>query len=884
MNHPENLGKSIFLLVVEDSLTQAKMIEHFLVEHHYTLHMCYDGEEAYAWLKTTPLKPDIIISDIEMPKMDGYTLCKAICDDKELCKIPVILLTSRAEPNNIIKSIEAGASKFLVKPYAKKLLPEVIEELYLNTTRRMLQPTQEGISLRYKGSDFLIAAEKTKLLDLLISSYEDSYYKNVQLEESRSNLEEVNDELEEKIQERTKELMSTEKKYRTLSENIPSLIVRIDRNLNIIYVNKAIEKLFGFSRKELVGNSVTLLNNMVLAYSCIDALNRLFSNGEKIREEFELQTPNGRFWLDSTIVAEYDNKGNITSALKVCNDITSRKASEQELYKLSQAIEQNQNVIIITNIDGTIEYVNQAFETVTGYTKDETIGKITQEHEACKIPQNEYDEGLEQLKEGKSWSGEFNNQHRNGSQYIEASQYSPIFQSDGSIINYIVSKEDISDKKIAQERVHFLANFDALTGLPNRTQLEEKVKTTISYSKRSGENFTVMFLDLDRFKEINDTLGQNVGDLFLIEISKRFQSLLREEDMVSRFGGDEFIFLIQNIEMNKITHMLKRLLESIALPVIIGDNELSVTASIGLSVYPIDGEDSETIFKNADAAMYYAKQEGRNCYRFFTKEMQENSVKNLQLSTALFRALELDQMYVVYQPQISLESNTVIGAEALLRWHHPTLGNIPPDKFIPLAEDNGLILQIGEWVLRTAVTQMQTWIQSGLDPMIIAVNISALQFRHAGLLKTITNTLEKTKLPPQYLELELTEAAAMSNPQIVLDIMNNLHNRGIKIAIDDFGTGYSSLSYLKKFKAYKLKIDQSFISDIGIDLEDRAIVAAIISMSKSLGLKTIAEGVETLVQLNYLRELGCDEIQGYYYSKPIRAEEFEAFVREKKGI
>jgi len=440
--------------------------------------------------------------------------------------------------------------------------------------------------------------------------------------------------------------------------------------------------------------------------------------------------------------------------------------------------------------------------------------------------------------------------------------------------------EDITEQKCIEERIHYLANFDPLTGLPNRTQLNDHLKYALSLAKRSNGHLALMFLDLDHFKDINDSLGHSIGDALLIELAKRLRLVLRTEDTVTRLGGDEFILLLPGVDAIGAAHVAQKLLDAIAGSYWIELYDLALTASIGIALYPADGVDLETLSKSADAAMYRAKQEGRQCYRFFTQEMQARSARNLQLVNALHHALERDQLQVYYQPQVAMQNGRVIGAEALLRWQHPELGMVSPAEFIPVAEGSGLILSIGEWVLRSAVRQAKTWIDEGFGPLIMAVNLSAVQFRHPDLPELITRILDEEGLPHEYLELELTEGVAMHNPQGVIAVMNNLHERGVRMSIDDFGTGYSSLSYLKKFKVYKLKIDQSFVRDISTDPEDKAIVSAIISLAKGLGLKTIAEGVETAGQLAFLREQGCDEMQGYLFSKPVPSEQFEALLKQ----
>ncbi|MCJ7765100.1 MAG: bifunctional diguanylate cyclase/phosphodiesterase, partial [Thiovulaceae bacterium] len=349
---------------------------------------------------------------------------------------------------------------------------------------------------------------------------------------------------------------------------------------------------------------------------------------------------------------------------------------------------------------------------------------------------------------------------------------------------------------------------------------------------------------------------------------------------VSRLGGDEFVIVVFDTDANGAMHVATKLIETLSKPYHIEQHELITTPSIGIAIYPDDGEDFETLSMNADTAMNRVKQESRNNFRFFTQEMQLHSVRNLQLENSLRLALAHNELEVHYQPQVSMQDGRIIGAEALLRWHHPELGMVSPAEFIPIAEDNGQIIPIGEWVLRTAVKQMKEWMEGELPPMVIAVNLSAVQFHQPGLTKLVMNILDEEELLPEHLQLELTEAVAMKNPQAAIAVMDELHEKGIRMSIDDFGTGYSSLSYLKRFKVYKLKIDQSFVRDIPDNPEDKAIVSAIITMATELGMHTIAEGVETSEQLAFLRLKRCSEVQGYYFSKPLQAEQFAAYVKE----
>jgi len=457
------------------------------------------------------------------------------------------------------------------------------------------------------------------------------------------------------------------------------------------------------------------------------------------------------------------------------------------------------------------------------------------------------------------------------------------YDENGNCQVAIGTVQDITERKRSEERINFLANYDALTGLPNRVQLDDHLRYALSLAKRSNGSLALMFLDLDHFKDINDTLGHSVGDSVLVELARRLLEALRQEDTVSRLGGDEFILMLPGTDALGASQVAQKLLQAIAETFPIEPYRLNLTASIGIALYPDDGRDLETLFKNADTAMYRAKREGRHGYRFFTQEMQARAVRNLHIINGLRTALENRELHLYFQPQLSLADASVLCVEALLRWEHPELGPISPSEFIPVAEESGQILAIGEWVLRQAARQAKAWQAGGLPPMTLSVNLSFAQLRHGDLAELVMRVLDEEGLPPQCLELELTEGVAMGNPQTSVAVMDRLNELGVRLSIDDFGTGYSSLSYLKKFKIYKLKIDQSFVRDIDTDPEDRAIVGTIIHMAKRLGLQTVAEGVETAEQLKFLQDQGCDGIQGYYYSNPLAADQLEAFIRDRPG-
>lgn len=435
------------------------------------------------------------------------------------------------------------------------------------------------------------------------------------------------------------------------------------------------------------------------------------------------------------------------------------------------------------------------------------------------------------------------------------------------------------ESKLYEDRIQYLAHFDSLTSLPNRMQLQEQAHYLLPRADRAGTSVALLFIDIDRFQHVNDSFGHGVGDMLLMQLADRLQQAVRDDDTLARFGGDEFVVMLPDTDAHGATVVAQKLLEMVRQPTRIDLFDMSVTASIGIALYPGDAKDFDELLKQADSAMHRAKRDNGGGFRFYSGEMQALSMRYLKVEAALRAGLERRQLFLQYQPQIDLITGKVTGAEALLRFHHPDLGVVSPDEFIKVAEETGLIQSIGEWALREAVRQAREWLDADLPIKTIAVNLSAVQFHREGLAQMITDVLEQAGLPPEYLELELTESTAMRDPEAAIALMRDLHDRGIKLTIDDFGTGYSSLSCLKRFQLSKLKIDKSFVQDIDIDPDDRAIVSAVVNVARELGIRTIAEGVETEEQLRFLVSCGCGAVQGYLFSKPLMADEFEAYCR-----
>ena len=446
----------------------------------------------------------------------------------------------------------------------------------------------------------------------------------------------------------------------------------------------------------------------------------------------------------------------------------------------------------------------------------------------------------------------------------------PLVDSKGGYRGRIWYFRDITDHKVAEQRVQFLAYYDALTGLPNRTLLQDRLAKAVASAHRRKDKVALLFLDLDRFKRVNDSLGHSVGDLLLQEVAERLKTFGRELDTVARLGGDEFLVVLNAVkDVSDAAVAADRLVKSMTAGFNIQGHPITVTCSLGISIFPEHGADGETLIKNADAAMYCAKENGRNNFQFFTEDMNAEVVERLTLENSLRLALDKTELFLMYQPQMDIATGKITGLEALLRWQHPDLGLVPPDKFIRIAEYSGLIIPMGEWVLRTACTQARKWQDEGLAAVSVAVNVSAVQFRQEDFCELVRRVLSETGLAPRYLELELTESLLLANADVMLPVIEELNAMGLTLAIDDFGTGYSNFGYLKRFRVSKLKIDRSFIQDVAVNPDDAAIASAIISMAKSLNLKVIAEGVESEAQMSFLRAHQCDEIQGYYFSKPL---------------
>jgi diguanylate cyclase (GGDEF)-like protein/PAS domain S-box-containing protein len=583
---------------------------------------------------------------------------------------------------------------------------------------------------------------------------------------------------------------------------------------------------------------------------------------------------------------DYLIKGQIDARglLRALRYAVERKSMQEELFREKELAQVTLNsigdAVISTDISGNINFLNLVAVRMTGWTQAEAAGKPMREvfrvlnATSRKATPNPMEMAIRQNRIIHLPSNCILIQ-RDGSEIPIEDSVAPIHDREGQVTGVVIVFRDVSSTQTMAVQLAHSAHHDFLTGLPNRKLLNDRISQTILLASRSMKKAAVLFLDLDGFKHINDSLGHSIGDRVLQSVAKRLVDGVRDSDTVSRQGGDEFIVLLSEVEgLESIATTVRRLLQVGAEPHAIDQHDLHVSACIGVSIYPDDGLDVETLIKNADTAMYQAKENGRQSYQFFKPAMNVRAVERQSIEGSLRRALERQEFAVHYQPKINLNTGQISGAEALLRWTHPTRGIVSPAQFIPVAEDCGLILPIGNWVLREACKQARTWMGAGLPLGAMGVNISAVEFRNEGFLEGVFAILKDTGLDPNFLELELTESVLMRRPESTASILQALRAEGVRVAVDDFGTGYSSLSYLQKFSIDALKIDQSFVRRITTAPDETTIVTAVISMARSLKLRVVAEGVETLKELEFLEAHQCDEAQGYYFSRPVPPEQF----------
>ena len=671
----------------------------------------------------------------------------------------------------------------------------------------------------------------------------------------------------------------------TIIESIPSAVSFINREQVLELHNQEFRRLLEIPQSLFDQAPVTL--EMLFRFNAErgeygpgdpDAIVHALLNRATATEahHFERTRPNGRS-LDIR-GAPLPNGGFVT----IYTDISERRASEEREQLAQKVFAHTPAGIVVTDQTQCIISVNPATSLLSGYEPHEIVGRTI--FGLLDLgTQWTIDQLQQEIDRHGTWNGEIEILQKLGTSAPTGIRVSRVDDAQvGQTAHYIWILADIAERKQAEERMRHIAQTDSLTGLPNRLTLQIRLAQLLPEARRHQWQLAVMFIDLDRFKIINDTLGHQVGDELLRDVAIRLSRVVRETDFVARLGGDEFVILLPAISGPADAAIIaNKIIGALSSSILTGNHELHTSPSIGISIFPDDGSDGDTILKNADTAMYHAKSAGRNNYQFYAAEMNQTASERLDLEHKLRHAISRNELALCFQPQFSADGSHATGVEALIRWHHPTDGMISPIRFIPIAEETGLIVEIGEWVLRTACHEMKKWIDAGLKPVRVAVNVSARQLRRRDFCEVVAGVLAESGLPAELLELEITESSVMENPEEAIEILQRIGRMGVTLAIDDFGTGYSSLAYLKLFPIDHLKIDRSFVADIEVDLNDRAIAFGTIALAHSLGLNVIAEGVETADQLELLRSNGCDEVQGYLFSKPLNSAAAFAFLRAR---
>lgn len=796
------------ILVVEDNLEMNR----FLCENlcaAYRVESAFDGEEGLK--KAYEFQPNLIITDIMMPKMSGDEMVSRIAADSTLSHIPILVLSAKADDELRISLLRKGAKDYLIKPFA-------IEELRAR-------------------------------VDLLVS-----YHANLHA------------------------LKKSEMRYRELFEQAPDGIFIAGVDDRYSEVNGAGCRMLDYAREDITGKTfVDFIPAEDVERAC--QTKGMLVNGAIQIAEYNLRKKDGTL-LPVEVSAKILPDGRWQGFFR---DISERKVNEEKQHQATVVFDNTQECICITDSRAKIITVNPAFEAVTGYKREEVIGKNTRLHKSGRQGNEFYQQMWEALRKSGQWQGEIWNKRKNGDIYPAWESISAVKDPQGWVKNYVSIFADISVIKTAEQRLTHLAHYDTLTGLPNRFLFIANLERALERAKRQHTKIALLYLDLDRFKRVNDSLGHHAGDNLLQEIGNRLTANVRAEDLVARLGGDEFTILLEGISiMDDAAIAAQKIIDAVAAPLVIEGRELVTSTSIGISLFPDDADDVKTLVKNADSAMYRAKERGRNTYEYFTQALNVRMQEHLLLEAGLRKALiQEGELELFYQPQLETATGRVMGMEALIRWHHPMQGLILPDRFISMAEESGLIRTVDEWVIRQACAQAKQWIQSGLQPKRIGINLSGKHIFSRNLPDLVRSAINDSELHPGdvEIEIEVTESAFQSMEES-LDALDQLRALGVKIAIDDFGTGYSSLSRLQQLPIDTLKIDKAFLVNISENANNRALTSAIVSMGHNLGLRVVAEGVENKPQLEFLREQGCDEVQGYLLGKPISADAMTQMLKK----
>lgn len=782
-----------------------------------------------------PTPPDLILLDIRMPHMDGYEVCRRIKATKAGDRIPILFVSVLDEPIAKLQGFSLGAADYITKPFD------------IDETRARIRTHLQLSRLRY-------------------------YF-------------------EQQVAQRTAALLAMTSQLQATLNAIPDLLFEFDLNGCCMDIHAPHPEALSAPKETLLGKLIADVLLPSAAKVCMAALHEAHETGWSHGQEYELELSQGRFWFEASVSRKASVNSGDTRFIFLARDITDRKQAEAQVRKLSLAVEQSPESVVITNLRAEIEYVNEAFVQKTGFSREETIGKNPRVLQSGRTPPQTYASLWAALNQGLPWKGELYNKRKDGSEFLEQCIIAPIRQGADGISHYVAVKEDITDKKAAEERINTLAFYDSLTGLPNRRLLLDRLQHALAADTRNLRRGALLFIDLDHFKSANDTLGHADGDRLLKQVSERLCTCIRGADTAARLGGDEFVVLLQDLAEDEIEAATQarikgeKILTELRQPYSLASGPHHVTASIGVALFGgSPGSDSSDPLIRADQAMSQAKISGRDMLCFFDPDIQAAADAQTAFETALSQALEMGQFLLHYQPQISLRTGKIAGLEALIRWQQPDGKLVPPNDFIPAAERIRLILPLGQWVIDEACGQIRAWREAGIPQVKVAVNVSAHQFLNGDLDVILSEALRRHDVAPHLLDVEMTESVLMHDPDAARIMLERIKATGVALSLDDFGTGYSSLAYLSRFPFNQLKIDRSFVQNMVTDPGSSTIVKMIIDLAHRMRLNVIAEGVETEAQLGFLQQQDCDQMQGYLFSRPVPAREISALLQDGRKL
>ena len=680
-----------------------------------------------------------------------------------------------------------------------------------------------------------------------------------------------------------KQLENELKRHREINRCMSDWVWEVDSQGRFTYVDGNIKDILGYEAEELIGKTPFDFMPEEEAARVGIVFQGLVADKAPIidLENWNNKKDGTRICLLTNGVPILDERNKLAGYRGIDKDITEKKKSREAIIRHKKIVDSVTEAIVVTDLNGVILDVNPAYEAITGYPKDEITGESPSKLKSDRHDDSFYENMWCEITTNGSWMGEIWDRRKSGEIFPKWLSINTFFDDHGQPLGYVGVFSDISENKRREEKLLNLAYYDPLTSIPNRSYFKERLVQSLSDVQQHGKQLALYYIDLDNFKYVNDTFGHNAGDKLLVDVAAKLQETLRDEDMLARLGGDEFALIHIDSDIHEaIDTVANRIISTLSEPFNITGHEIRVRASIGVSVFPDDSRDADQLIQNADVAMYDAKRKGSSGYQIFTNELHERNGWRLLMENKMVYAIERDEFDIYYQPQFDIANNRLVGSEALIRWNDPEGGLLSPEDFIPVAEESGLIIDIGQWVFRRVCAQLRDCIDSGVTPLRVAVNLSAEQFDDSTLVMVIQDALEQYNVPVDLIELEITESTLMKDSEHAAQILQELSAFGLHISIDDFGTGYSSLAYLKKFPVDKLKIDRLFISELPDNEDDALLTETMINLARNLGIDVLAEGAETKEQIEFLRQKNCQYAQGYYYSKPLPFNEFLAFIEQ----